>query len=224
MNRLLVLLVLLLSTSVASAGKLTFDLVQFDPPAAYKKTAWLKEVKKGDLHSYTVVDKAAGTYCQLGVFQSTASTGDIDAEFLREWKGLVAQYGVTAAAQITDPRVEDGWTVKAGVASFERDHKTAFAMLTTFTGYGRTTSIIALTTSEDFFPAIQSFLGSVQMKKPAGAAATASTSTAATPSTPSTKATKTPAKGGKLQPSEGYMEYSTYTRTWSWKWRFPPPK
>lgn len=204
---LVVLAVVLLSTGLASAGKQTVDIVKFTPPAAYKKTAWVKEHKKGSNQSYTVIDKEAGTYCRIGIYYSNESAGDLDAEFLREWK-LLAQHGVTAPAHVTDPREENGWKIKAGVASFEFDGKPAFAMLTTFTGYGRTTSIVALTNSEAFFPVIEKFLGSVELKKPAGA-------TAKTP------ATSTPAKGAKVEHAEQYMEYNTMLKAWVWKWRYP---
>lgn len=208
---LVVLAVLLLSTDLASAGKQTVDIVQFTPPAAYKKAAWVKEIKKGVHQTYTVIDKEAGTYCRIGIYYSTESKGDLDAEFLREWGLVLKEHAVTGPAQVTDPREENGWRIRAGVATFEFDGKPAFAMLTTFTGYGRTTSIVALTSSEAFFPAIEKFIGSVELKKPAGAAA-------------KTPATSPAAKGAKVEHAEQYMEYNTMLKAWVWKWRYPKSK
>jgi hypothetical protein len=205
---LVVLAILLLSTDLASAGKETVDLVQFTPPAAYKKMAWEKVHKKDVKQTYTMVDKEAGTYCQIGVYYSVASTGDLDAEFTREW-AIFETYNVKPA-QVTEPREENGWMIKAGVAEFEFNGKPAYATLTTFSGYGRTTSIAAVMSSDAFFPVIEKFLGSVLVKKPATAKA------AATKSAPSPGA-----GGGKAKVAEQYMEYNTMLKQWVWKWRYP---
>jgi hypothetical protein len=217
MSRLLVVLVLLLATSIASAGKQTFDLVQFDPPAPYKKIPWVKEGAKNSNQNYTVIDKAAGTYCRIAIYKSVESKGDdLDAEFRSEWAELTKSYGVPTA-QVTDPREEGGWKIVAGVAAFPFDGKTSFVMLTTFTGYGRTTSIVAVTSSEDFFPVIERFLASLRMTKPPGTKATA-------PANTTTPAKTTPATKGGQQHAEQYMEYNTMLKTWVWKWRYPKSK
>jgi len=204
---LVVALLLLSSTTVFADTKVTFDLVRFDPPAAYKKNPWTKEISKGKHQSYTAIDQAGGTYCRIAVFHSTESKGDLDAEFRSEWAQLTKTIGVEPA-QVTEPYEQDGWKIVAGVATFPFDGKTSFVTLTTLTGHGRTTSIKAETSSEDCFPAIERFLSSVKMLKPAGATATAKTPA------------KSPAKGG-AKVAEQYMEYNTMLKQWVWKWRYP---
>lgn len=78
-------------------------------------------------------------------------------------------------------------------------------MLTTITGYNRTVSIVAVTNSDEFTPAIQSLLGSVKMNKQVAAKAVA----------------KPAAKTAKPTALQGYMEYSPYTKTWTWRLRTP---
>ena len=86
---------------------------------------------------------------------STTSQGDLDTDFASEWKSLVAPSGVTDPAQTTDPAEDNGWKAKGGVAAFPHDGGTSIAILTTMTGYDRTVSIVAMTNSEDYLPALQ---------------------------------------------------------------------
>lgn len=215
MKRLLVLAVVLLSPAMAHAEKkVTYDLVTFAPPAPYKKTAWIKDIKKDKNNtSYTMTDKAAGTYCQIFIIRSTTSKGDLTADFESEWKALVVgSYGVQDPPQMTDGAEQDGWTVKAGVATFAFANGTSIAMLTTISGYGRATSIVAVTSGQEYAGAIQDLLGSVEMKKPPVAAKSTAKTT-----------TKTASKGtAKPQALQGYMDYNPITKSWTWKVRYPP--
>lgn len=68
---------------------------------------------------------------------------------------------------------------------------------------------MAVTSSEDFFPAVEWFMASVKMTKAARAKAA--------PSTPG----KPAQPGNKQQHAEQYMEYNTMLKQWVWKWRYP---
>ena len=203
------------SPATAFAGKKTYDLVNYTPPAPWKKAAWIKDIKKAKNNvSYTMTDKTNGTYCQIFILRSTTSKGDVTADFESEWKTLVVgSYNVTEAPTLTDTAEEDGWKVKAGVATFAFDNGTSIAMLTTISGYDRAVSIVAVTSSQDYLPAVQTLLGSIEMKKPPAAKASAAAA--------GKSASKGTAKPVALQ---GYMEYSPYTKSYTWKLRYPQPK
>jgi hypothetical protein len=203
--------VLAIAPATASAGKATYDLVKYTPPAPWKKVAWIKDIKKDKNNvSYTMTDKSSGTYCQIFIIRSTTSKGDVDADFESEWKAMiVGSYKDTSPPVITDTAEDDGWKVKAGVTTFEFNNETSIAMLTTISGYDRAVSIVAVTSSQDYLPAVQALLGSIEMKKPPRSAS----------STPAKAAGKT-AKPVALQ---GYMEYSPYTKSYTWKLRYPQP-
>jgi len=207
---LCLLVVLVLTPKAAHAGKATFDLVRYTAPAPWKKSAWKKETEKEKV-IYTSTDPSNRTYCRIFIVKSTISKGDLDADFDSEWKDLIlGNYKVTEPAQVTDAVEEDGWKVKVG--TFEFDGGTSIAMLTSISGYGRLVSIVAVTSSEDYLPAVQALLGSVEMVKPKTGTATATTAKPAS--------SKGAAKPAALQ---GYMEYSPFTKTWTWKVRYPPP-
>ena len=86
-------------------------------------------------------------------------------------------------------------------------------MLVTITGYGRTASIVALTNNEEYSSAIQDFLASVRAAKPAAGASTTENPAANPATNPASKPTAL----------QGYMEYSPFTKTWTWRLRYPPP-
>ena len=142
--------------------KQTFDLTTFTPPKS-----WTKEVKANSYTSYSIINNEKKTYCQIFVMLSTASKGGIKEDFESEWETLVAkQYGVTDSARLTEPTTENGWQVLGGVGFFTSNNGTSTALLTTMSGYNKAVSIVALTNSEDYIPALQKFLESVEMKKP----------------------------------------------------------
>ena len=144
------------------AQKQTFDLTTFTPPKS-----WTKEVKANSHTSYSIINNEKKTYCQIFVMLSTASKGGIKEDFESEWETLVAkQYGVTDTARLTEPTSENGWQVLGGVGFFTSNNGTSTALLTTMSGYNKAVSIVAVTNSEDYIPAIQKFIESVEMKKP----------------------------------------------------------
>jgi hypothetical protein len=213
-TKLLLVIAVMLAPASALAEKATYDLVRYTPPPAWKKVAWKKDVKDKNTISYTVTDKQTRTYCQIFLLRSTTSKGSVTADFDSDWKNIIVKsYAVKDPPTLTDTAAEDGWEVKAGVATFEFDQGTSIAMLTTITGYDRSVSIVAVTSSQDYIPAIQDLLGSVEMTKPkADAAAT------------KPAADKPAAKAGAAKPTalQGYMDYNPFTKTWTWKLRYPP--
>lgn len=206
--RRLVVLVLCTSPVLAFAERAINDLLSYERPPA----AWTKDVKAKHYTSYSIVK--GREYCQIFVLPGTNSKGDIGADFDTEWQALiVGNYRVTSAPELTESEAELGWKVKAGVATFAYEG-VSMAMLTTVSGYGRTASIVALTNSQSYAGAIQSLLASVKMNQ--------------VPSTPlPSAATAQPAAAaGAAQPAalQGYMDYNPFTKSWTWKVRYPPPQ
>ncbi|MBC7903374.1 MAG: hypothetical protein H7Y27_08120 [Gemmatimonadaceae bacterium] len=118
--------------------------------------------------SYSVTDQKTKAYCQISLMLSTAGKGNITDDFSSEWSELVAkQYGVVDTPATTVPGTSNGWEMKSGMAAFAFNNGKSVAMLTTYSGYDKVVSIIALTNSDSYIPAIQSFLQSVELKVPA---------------------------------------------------------
>ena len=161
MKKIFAPLVFFISITSLFAQKQTFDLVTYSTPAA-----WKKEVNE-TITSYTVTDKKKNIWCRIAVIKSTISKGGIEPDFESEWQELVAiPYKITDAAQTKKVQEKDGWKIKAGTGKFIFDKKEAIAILSTMSGYERCASIMAITNSQDYLPQIQSFLASVELKKP----------------------------------------------------------
>lgn len=164
MKKIIFLCVLCFSVAISFAQKETYDLVTYTPPPG---SGWKKEVKANTYTSYTITSSQTKSYCQIFIILSTASKGSINEDFKNEWKILVAdQYHVTEAPQVTEPTTEAGWQMKTGLAPFTFNNGKSTAMLTTMSAYNKAVSIVVLTNSEDYIPAIQQLLESVEMKNP----------------------------------------------------------
>ncbi|WP_445732048.1 hypothetical protein [Mariniflexile sp.] len=60
--------------------------------------------------SYTFIDKKDKSWCQTGIYKSTAIKGIMDADFDSEWQTLVAkQYHTTEPPLGTDTSEAEGW-------------------------------------------------------------------------------------------------------------------
>jgi len=153
---------LLISFSITSfAQKQTFDLVTFTPPKG-----WTKEEKQNVI-VYTKVDKKNKIWCQIGVYKSTASKGNIEDDLQSEWNEMaVKQFNITDPMQATETQEADGWKIKTGSGKFTSSNQPAAVLLTTFSGYNRCTSIIAITNSQAYLETIENFVGSIDIKKP----------------------------------------------------------
>ncbi len=157
------------SAANAFAQSETYDLITYAPAKENQSDGlgWKKEVKANTYTSYTITNQQKKNYCQIFIILSTASKGGIKEDFESEWQSLVArQYNVTDTPQTNQPSEEGGWQMKGCMASFTFNNGKSTAMLTTMSGYNKAVSIVAVTNSTDYIPAIQQLLESVAMKKP----------------------------------------------------------
>src|SRR5215213_1334379 len=155
-----IIFTMLCCTTVAMsfAQKQTYGLVSFVSPKG-----WKKEVKENTYTCFTITDKATNSYCQIFVMLDIKSKGSIEEDFELEWKNLVATpHKIETKPEATAPEKKGDWTMKSGIAPFAFNKGTSAALLTTITAYGKAVSVIALTNSTDYQPAIEEFLASVE--------------------------------------------------------------
>jgi hypothetical protein len=161
MKKIFLLSVLCVFVGKVFAQKETFDIVTYTPPKG-----WKKEVI-GDITSYSITNKTKNNWCQLGIVKSIDSKGNIEQDFESEWQGLIVKtYKPTGTPQLDEVKDADGWKIKSGATTFSFNKGEATALLTTISGFDRCVSIIATTNSEDYLKDIESFLSSVDLKKP----------------------------------------------------------
>lgn len=161
MIKIIFLCIFLATVVVSVAQKQTYDLVTFVPPSGWKNT-----VKENTYTCYTSTNQQTKSYCQIFVMMSIESKGSLQEDFESEWQNLVVkQYPVSSVPQLSEPITESGWQMKSGMSSFNFNGGTSSVLLTTMSGYNKAISILALTNSGDYLPAIRQFFESVKMVK-----------------------------------------------------------
>lgn len=162
MKYLFTCLLLALATTSLVAQKQTFDAATYTAPPGWKKTAHTTSVI-----SYATTNNENGTYCQIGIYASTASKGSLQADFKSEWDELIVKlYKPTEAVTLVPATSDNGWDMQGGTAPFEFSGGRSIAMLVTASGHGRCMSIVIVTNTVDHQEEMQEFLESVTLNKP----------------------------------------------------------
>lgn len=139
----------------------TFDIITYQPPAGWKKQLTDYAV------SFSKIDNATGTWCQVGIYKSVASAGIAEKDFSSEWKALVlpATYaGSTEPSPVS--YTADGWTRSSGISNFRWQGKDAQVSVLNISGYGIMISTLISMNSTKFAPEVDALLRSIQLKKP----------------------------------------------------------
>ena len=158
MIRFAVAILLLVSAESLVAQTETFDLITYTPPKD-----WAKDVKESSV-SYTTVNEKKNTWCQIRILKSTIGKGGIEQDFESEWQDLIVKnYKPTEPRQLNVQESGD-WKIGTGVVKFTFNNSDGLAMLTTFTGFQRCASIIAITNSQDYLRDIEGFLSTIVLE------------------------------------------------------------
>ncbi len=156
-----ILLIIAILFSGFCIAQQTHDLFMYTPPSG-----WKKEIKNG-MVSYTTTDSKKGTYCLISLYSATDGKGGIQADFDNDWQELVAKpLGVTAVPQSSKAEAVNGWEVMNGVATFSFGGGTSIVMLTTFSGYGKATSMLCVLNDQAYQKDLEDFLSKLDIKKP----------------------------------------------------------
>lgn len=144
-----------------SQNKETFDLASYELPAGFSTQ------QKNGYVLHEKVDQTTGSWCQLMLFKSIASTGSLENDFKHEWSALIEKnYQGTQPPNIQTVE-ENGWTAQAGATSFDYQGQTCYALLTAISGFGQLMSVVVTMNNRHFEADIDQFLESVLLTKPA---------------------------------------------------------
>lgn len=138
----------------------TFDMVTYTVPKNWKAE------KKENLIGYTITDKSKKTWCQLGIYKNTASKGSIEKDFESEWNELAVKPYKASGLKTSEVASNDEWKIKVGGGKFQFNNADATVLLTTFTGYNRCISILAISNTENYINQVQDLLASVNLSIP----------------------------------------------------------
>lgn len=134
-------------------------MVTYTPPKGWTRTAKNDSVSFGDLN------KTANAFCAMTVYIGTASSGDPKKDFAVDWKVYVAKPYNADENPKTEIRTGEGWTITVASAPIEISGIKSLALLTVFSGYGKTSGILVFSNNEAYTQAVSDFLESVKLDK-----------------------------------------------------------
>jgi hypothetical protein len=157
--RLLFSLCLLISVQACSQTE-TFDIATYTPPKDFKK-----DVKPGVIN-YTNVNATTGGFCVIAMFASSASTGDAEKDFEREWNALaVTPYKAEANPKTETQTNAEGWEVVTAAAPIKLDGAELYVILTVASGFGKTMSIRTSLNDEAYTAQVDALFASMDLDK-----------------------------------------------------------
>src|SRR5258708_19595416 len=135
----------------------TLDMIRYTPPKGWTKTT------KEDAVVFVAVDKTNNTFCVLTIHSGTASSGNVEKDFAAEWKNYVVKPHQVESNPKTEKEMKDGWRVISGNAPFEREGIKSLAVFFVFSGFGKTTSILAILNSDAYLKPLAAFMETIKL-------------------------------------------------------------
>src|SRR5258708_30233631 len=137
----------------------TLDMVRYTPPKGWTKTT------KDDAVIFVAADKTNNTFCVLTIHSGSVSSGNVKQDFTAEWKNFVVKPHQVEANPKTETEMKDGWTMISANAPFESEGIKSLAVLFVFSGFGKTTSILAILNSDTYLKALAAFMENIKLDK-----------------------------------------------------------
>jgi hypothetical protein len=149
----------------------TLNIIQYTPPKG-----WAKTTKDGAV-VYTDINKAANAFCLLTVYAGTTSAGSPQKDFADEWnESVVKPFKADANPKTQTQTTSEGWQATVGGAQIELDGGIkAAAILTVFSGFGKTASILIIFNDESYLAQANAFIDGIKLDKTKALAKTAPT-------------------------------------------------
>jgi hypothetical protein len=138
---------------------------KFDIATYTTLKGWKKDSMQGVI-SFTITNPSTGGYCVIGLYAAKASIGTPEKDFAGEWNDLA----VIPFAAEKNPKSEiqtttSGWKALAATAPITYNGSAAYILLTTFSGFGKMTSVIATLNDKAYIASIDSFLENLRLDK-----------------------------------------------------------
>ena len=144
----------------AFSQKETFDIATYTAPKDFKKDS------KQGVVMYTHVNTTTGSFCVIAIYASTVSAGNEQKDFANEWTDLVVTPYKTEANPKTETQTNaDGWKAVAGAAAVKQNGLDSYVILTVFSGFGITTSVLANLNDQAYLPQVDSLLENMKLDK-----------------------------------------------------------
>lgn len=133
--------------------------VQYTPPKGWKKTP------KENVVVFSEVNEAANRFCIITLYGATPGVGSPQNDFTKAWDDLVVKPWGAETNPKTETATADGWTAIAAGGAVDFQGNKAFALLTVFSGFGTTISVLGISNDESYLPQLTAFLEGIEKPK-----------------------------------------------------------
>ena len=139
----------------------TLDIVSYTPPKG-----WTKTYKEGAV-VYTEINKSTNAFCLLTVYAGTPSAGSTQKDFANEWNAFVVKpFKAEPSPKTETQTTPDGWQATVGGTQIELDAGIkAAAILTVFSGFGKTASVLVIFNDESFLAQASALIDGIKLDK-----------------------------------------------------------
>ena len=167
-----------------------FDIINYILPSG-----WQKDMKQSFV-SHITVNQNTGGFCLIALYAAVPGTTTPEKDFAKEWNDLVVIPYHAEKNPKTEIRTNtEGWKVTAGAAAVQRDNINSYIILTVFSGFGKTVSVLANLNDQAYIAEVDKFLENM---KPDNTATLANTASANNQTKVEVKTNNQPGKFGQL--------------------------
>ncbi len=141
----------------------TFDIASFIAPKG-----WQRLDSNGKLGFFDAKEMNGATkFCQILLYPSHATSGNPLNDFTNEWNSHIPKAkGYTKKPKVQTKKSSDGWDVTTGYANITQAGGTYTCTLTTFSGFGKTMSVLTNVAGLDYADDIQTFFEHLDLRAP----------------------------------------------------------
>jgi hypothetical protein len=153
------LLFLLVSTIAISsfAQQKTFDIVSYTAP-----TNWTEQTGGGNI-SYSRID--GSSWAQIAIYARRQSDGDINTDFDKDWKELVATGKTISAPDKTGPKTSDGFMVMSGSGVWQYKGANVASILTVYSNKNICIAVLCNTTAQPYAKEYKNLISSINLEE-----------------------------------------------------------
>lgn len=155
LNVILLSVIALIMTIKGYSQKQNFDIAAYAIPAG-----WTEQKTEGHV-SYSRIENSE--WAQIAVYKSTASTGNIDADFDKDWNELAAVNKSISAPQKTKTATHGSWTVMSGSGTWQYNGANVSSVLTVYSNKQVCISVLCNATAATFLKDYQTLIASLTL-------------------------------------------------------------
>lgn len=152
---------LMVFTLTTFAQKKTFDIVTYTAPKN-----WTEQKGNGSI-SYSRIDGAS--WAQIAIYEHRNSEGDIQSDFDKDWKELVAGDRTISSQEKTKPQTEEGWTVMSGSGVWQYNGTNVASILTVYSNKKSCVAVLCNSTAQPYLKEYQTLISTIDLKTVANA-------------------------------------------------------